>query len=269
MRNRTRSNDSEKRARCQSIPDARFVVYASQSFPQTAPPCPLIPRPGGGGLFKARRQERTSGEGVGQKKEKKRGERACFHRFAFSSRRLSPRSRLRHLIICGIPSRLVMPSRSGTVSSSSRHRLVACLPCRLDRSFSPMRLVRLLVVASRGRVVIDDVPVAAARCACGPWGLRLVSRLVERGDFGFSSHLGGGRMGGGSRLAVSGPVLACLDAVGGWWQCRSRHRRSRLLPIVLWLRGVDPCGVPPPIWLVIACFLPLGLSLLPRAVYPI
>lgn len=92
--------------------------------------------------------------------------------------------------------------------------------------------------ASRWRVVIDDVPVAVAWRACGSRGFVSSHRLVKRGDFGFSSHLGGERMGRGSRHAVSGLVLACLDAVGGWWQCRSRHRRSRLLPIILWLRGV-------------------------------
>lgn len=47
-----------------------------------------------------------------------------------------------------------------------------------------------------------------------PRGFVSSHRLVERGGFGFSSHLGGERMGGGSRHAVSGPVLACLDAVG-------------------------------------------------------
>lgn len=26
-------------------------------------------------------------------------------------------------------------------------------------------------------------------------------------------------------------------------RCRSYHRRSRLLPIILWLRGVEPCGI--------------------------
>ena len=47
-----------------------------------------------------------------------------------------------------------------------------------------------------------------------PRGFVSSHRLVERGGFGFSSHLGGERMGGGSRHAVSEPVLACLDAVG-------------------------------------------------------
>lgn len=76
-----------------------------------------------------------------------------------------------------------------------------------------------------------------------PRGLRLV--LSYRGaGVGFSSYPLRKWIGGGFRLAVSGAVLACLDAVGGWGQCRSRHRRSRLLPIILWLRSVRPCGVP-------------------------
>ena len=43
---------------------------------------------------------------------------------------------------------------------------------------------------------------------------RLVSRLGERGGFVFSFYPDGERMGCGSRPAVPGPVLACLDAVG-------------------------------------------------------
>lgn len=98
-------------------------------------------------------------------------------------------------------------------------------------------------MASRWRIVIGDLPVAVALHACGSPGLRLVSRLVERGGFGFSYYPRREWIGGGSRLAVSGPVLACLCAVGVG-RCRSHHRSSRLLPIVLWLRGVRPCGVP-------------------------
>ena len=116
--------------------------------------------------------------------------------------------------------------------------------CVAGRPFSSRAASRSrLVVASRWRIVIGDLPVAVALHACGSPGLRLVSRLVERGGFGFSYYHRREWIGDGSRLAVSGPVLACLCAVGVG-RCRSHHRSSRLLPIVLWLRGVGPCGVP-------------------------
>ena len=125
-----------------------------------------------------------------------------------------------------------------------------------------------LVVASRWRVVIGDLPVAVALHACGSPGLRLVSRLVERGGFGFSFYLGGERMGGGSRPAI--PVdCDCLF----WFrremgQCRSRHRRSSACFLSSYGCGAwGLCGVL--IWLVVACFLSSAASLLPRVAHSI
>ena len=113
-----------------------------------------------------------------------------------------------------------------------------------------------LVGASRRRGVIDGLPVAVAWRACGSRGCVLSHRLVGAWGFGFSSYLGGERMSGCSRLAVSEPVLACLGAVGG---CGD----------VVLVIGVPSCPLSSygcvawgraasPIWLVVACFLPRG-----------
>ena len=92
--------------------------------------------------------------------------------------------------------------------------------CVAGRPFSSRAASRSrLVVASRWRIVIGDLPVAVALHACGSPGLRLVSRLVERGGFGFSYYHRREWIGDGSRLAVSGPVLACL-----------LRRRGRAMP---------------------------------------
>lgn len=125
----------------------------------------LLPRPGAGDYLRLADDEELAGGG---RAKSKRGERACFHRSVSPSRRLSSRSRLRHLITCGIPSRLVMPSRS-----SSRHRLVACLliPSR-PGGVSPVRLVcssrctsRCLIPHRLSRfIVVYLVPIASRYC---------------------------------------------------------------------------------------------------------
>ena len=113
----------------------------------------LLPRPGAGDYLRLADDEELAG---GSRAKSKRGERACFYRSVSPSRRLSSRSRLRHLITCGIPSRLVMSSRS-----SSRHRLVACLliPFR-HGSVSPVRLPR----ASRHLICSSPVSFRIASC---------------------------------------------------------------------------------------------------------
>lgn len=64
----------------------------------------------------------------------------------------------------------------------------ACPPRLICSSCAFGRGVSFLVswCSSRGRVVIDDVPVAVAWRACGSLGFVSSHRLVERGGFGFS-----------------------------------------------------------------------------------
>lgn len=66
MRNRTRSNDSEKRARCRSVLTPWLPYMPAGRFRKPIP-CLLIPRPGGGGQYEAGGQGRAGGEGVGRK----------------------------------------------------------------------------------------------------------------------------------------------------------------------------------------------------------
>lgn len=147
----------------------------------------LLPRPGAGDhLRPAGKREAAEG---GRAKSK-RGERACFHRSVSPSRRLSSRSRLRHLITCGIPSRLVMLSSR----SSSRHRLVACLLIPFHPgSVSPVRLVCSSRCASRCLtphrlsrfIVVYLVPIASRYCLY-PCSHRLRYCVSYRAPFGIS-----------------------------------------------------------------------------------
>lgn len=66
MRNRARSNDSEKRARCRSVLTPGLPYMPAGRFRKPIP-CLLIPRPGGGGQYEAGGQGRAGGEGVGRK----------------------------------------------------------------------------------------------------------------------------------------------------------------------------------------------------------
>ena len=129
---------------------------------------PLLPPPGGGGLFKARRQWRADGEGVGRK-EKKRKEESVLVFIAF----VSP-SCLIPVVACGISSyhlaRASRPPSRPYVSSSrclfasSRLAPGGVLSCRLawrfvrhlsshsfisPRSFSSVRLVLSRLVMRR------------------------------------------------------------------------------------------------------------------------
>lgn len=150
--------------------------------------------------------------------------------------------------------------------ASHRGRSVMRSSCGVAACFASSfayRLGRLLVSRSDGRLV--------ARSPCPAWLMARRAHLVvlARLVVSFSSvsvgravlPVSGGvssppsrragrgwllvlswweRMGGGSRLvsSVSGAVPACLRCRREVRQCRSRHRRSRLFPVVsLWLCG--------------------------------
>lgn len=104
----------------------------------------------------------------------------------------------------------------GVSSWAGRHSFVLRRSCVLAPN-------PVLVVSSASRPSSRGASRCLSLMPCGlGWrGVLAVfgvaSRLVSssRGGFGFSFHLGGERMGGGSHPAVPGPVLACLCAVGG------------------------------------------------------
>lgn len=104
----------------------------------------------------------------------------------------------------------------GVSSWAGRHSFVLRRSCVLAPN-------PVLVVSSASRPSSRGASRCLSLMPCGlGWRgvlavLGVASRLVSssRGGFGFSFHLGGERMGGGSHPAVPGPVLACLCAVGG------------------------------------------------------
>lgn len=75
---------------------------------------------------------------------------------------------------------------------------------------------------------------------------RLVARLGERGGFGFSFYPDGERRGCGSRPAVPGPVLACLDAVGEWGDVVLVIGVPACFLSSYGCGALGLCGVPPP-----------------------
>ena len=86
------------------------------------------------------------------------------------------------------------------------------------------------------RLIVLLISLSGAFISVSSW--RLVARLEGRGGFGFSSYPGDGEW---SEVLVSssrGLAFVCLRCRRGMWRCRSRHRCSRLLPIILWLRGM-------------------------------
>ena len=149
--------------------------------------------------------------------------------------------------------------------------VLPCFPVSSDLLFSCRRSWRLVSRLGEHLVGVSSsmmYPLRRRGVLAAPRGFVSSHRLVERGGFGFSSHLGGERMGGGSRHAVSEPVLACLDAVG------DGGNAVLIIGVPACSLSSYGCGAwgraaPPPIWLIVACFLSPGLSLLPRAVYPI
>lgn len=129
--------------------------------------------------------------------------------------------------------------------------------------FSSFRLVSRLVLrcpASRGRVVLARLIVIILLVGRGSWcrdcSFRLLSRRAERlfPSRRFVSFLVSGSgealvsrfiptVSGGAAVLVSsvsglGRCLLVLMPSGGVGRCRSHHRRSRLFPIILWLRGM-------------------------------
>lgn len=92
--------------------------------------------------------------------------------------------------------------------------LILCLSSR-PPSRSPMSCEPDTVASCRAcspRLIVLLISSGVAFIPVSPF--RLVARLGERGGFGFSFYPDGERRGCGSRPAVPGPVLACLDAVG-------------------------------------------------------
>lgn len=112
------------------------VVSAKRS------PCLLIPRLGAGDHLRPAGKREAAGGG---RAKSKREDRACFHRSVSPSRRLSSRSRLRHLIAYGV-SHLVSLYRSlSSFAVSPRERLA-----RASRLFfSLCRLVALHAIIAR------------------------------------------------------------------------------------------------------------------------
>ena len=111
----------------------------------------------------------------------------------------------------------VCSSRGGGRCRSWCRGVLPCLPVSSDLLFSCRRSWRLVSRLGEHLVGVSSsmmYPLRRRGVLAAPRGFVSSHRLVERGGFGFSSHLGGERMGGGSRHAVSEPVLACLDAVG-------------------------------------------------------
>ena len=165
----------------------------------------------------------------------------------------------------------VCSSRGGGRCRSWCRGVLPCLPVSSDLLFSCRRSWRLVSRLGEHLVGVSSsmmYPLRRRGVLAAPRGFVSSHRLVERGGFGFSSHLGGERMGGGSRHAVSEPVLACLDAVG------DGGNAVLIIGVPACSLSSYGCGAwgraaPPPIWLIVACFLSPGLSLLPRAVYPI
>ena len=156
----------------------------------------------------------------------------------------------------------VCSSRGGGRCRSWCRGVLPCFPVSSDLLFSCRRSWRLVSRLGEHLVGVSSsmmYPLRRRGVLAAPRGFVSSHRLVERGGFGFSSHLGGERMGGGSRHAVSEPVLACLDAVG--------DGGNAVLIIgvpacSLSSYGCGACGraasSPPPIWLIVACFLVPG-----------